>query len=115
MSLLGKATVLIWNDVLESKREAFYQWHDKEHIPERLALPGFLRGRRYRGDGSHGATEWLTVYEADSVDVLTSPAYLERLTIQRPGRNGLSKHFGTQPVRSAAYCRRAAKAPAAMR
>ncbi|TXC84826.1 hypothetical protein FRZ40_20455 [Paraburkholderia azotifigens] len=81
MSLLGKAAVLIWNDVLDTERDAFYRWHDKEHIPERLALPGFLRGRRYRGSG---VTEWLTLYEADDVAVLTSPAYLERLNNPTP-------------------------------
>ena len=81
MSLLGKAAVLIWNDVLDTEHDAFYRWHDKEHIPERLALPGFLRGRRYRGSG---VTEWLTLYEADDVAVLTSPAYLERLNNPTP-------------------------------
>ena len=81
MSLLGKAAVLIWNDVLETERDAFYRWHDREHIPERLALPGFLRGRRYRGSG---VAEWLTLYEADDVAVLTSPAYLERLNHPTP-------------------------------
>lgn len=81
MSLLGNAAVLIWNDVIETERDAFYRWHDKEHIPERLALPGFLRGRRYRGSG---VTEWLTLYEADDVAVLTSPAYLARLNDPTP-------------------------------
>ncbi|TCG09655.1 hypothetical protein BZM27_04060 [Paraburkholderia steynii] len=81
MSLLGKAAVLIWNDVIETERDAFYRWHDKEHIPERLALPGFLRGRRYRGSG---VTEWLTLYEAADVAVLTSPAYLARLNDPTP-------------------------------
>ncbi|WP_233856144.1 hypothetical protein [Paraburkholderia sp. HD33-4] len=81
MALLGNAAVLIWNDVIESARDAFYRWHDKEHIPERLALPGFARGRRYRGSG---VTEWLTIYEADDVAVLTSPAYLERLNNPTP-------------------------------
>ncbi|KLU25241.1 hypothetical protein EOS_15865 [Caballeronia mineralivorans PML1(12)] len=84
MSLLGKAAVLIWNDVIENEREAFYEWHDKEHIPERLSVPGFMRGRRYRGDRSHGATEWLTMYEADHLDTLTSPAYLARLNDPTP-------------------------------
>jgi hypothetical protein len=81
MSLLGKAAVLIWNDVLDTERDAFYRWHDKEHIPERLALPGFLRGRRYRGSG---VTEWLTLYEARDVAVLTSSAYIERLNNPTP-------------------------------
>ncbi|MBN3766554.1 hypothetical protein G3O01_37470 [Burkholderia sp. Ac-20365] len=81
MSLLGNAAVLIWNDVIETGRDEFYGWHDKEHIPERLAVPGFLRGRRYRGSG---VTEWLTIYEAEDVDVLTSPAYLDRLNNPTP-------------------------------
>jgi hypothetical protein len=81
MALLGKAAVLIWNDVIDSEHDAFYRWHDKEHIPERLALPGFLRGRRYRGSG---VTEWLTIYEAADLDVLTSPAYLARLNDPTP-------------------------------
>jgi hypothetical protein len=93
MSLLGKAAVLIWNDVIESEREAFYQWHDKEHIPERLSLPGFLRGRRYRGDRGRGATEWLTVYEALDLDVLTSSGYLARLNDPTPMTQRTVKAF----------------------
>jgi len=81
MSLLGKAAVLIWNDVIESGQTSFYEWHDKEHIPERLGLPGFLRGRRYRGKGT---AEWLTVYEASDLSVLTSEAYVERLNNPTP-------------------------------
>ena len=77
MSLLGNAVVLIWNDVVDEGRDGFYAWHDKEHIPERLSIDGFLRGRRYRGDDA--SPEWLTVYEARDLDVLTGDAYLERL------------------------------------
>ncbi len=46
-ALLGAGVVLVWNDITEQGREQFYDWHDKEHIPERLAIPGFRRGRRY--------------------------------------------------------------------
>jgi hypothetical protein len=76
-ALLGSAAVLIWNDVAPEGRDAFYAWHDKEHIPERLALPGFLRGRRFVKPGH--SPEWLTVYEARGLDALVSREYLERL------------------------------------
>ena len=76
-SLLGTAAVLIWNDVQQQGREIFYDWHDKEHIPERLDIPGFLRGRRYRIPDH--SPEWLTIYEADDLDVLISPQYLAKL------------------------------------
>jgi hypothetical protein len=91
MSLLGNAVVLIWNDVTHEGREGFYAWHDKEHIPERLSLDGFLRGRRYRGGDA--APEWLTVYEARDLDVLTGPAYLERLDNPTPLTRASVKDF----------------------
>jgi hypothetical protein len=76
-ALLGEAAVIIWNDVADEGRRRFYAWHDREHIPERLAIPGFLRGRRYGRPGH--SPEWLTFYEARDVGVVTSPAYLARL------------------------------------
>lgn len=76
-SLLGEAAVIVWNDVADEGRRRFYAWHDREHIPERLTIPGFLRGRRYIRPGH--SPEWLTFYEAHDVGVVTSPAYLARL------------------------------------
>jgi len=73
-ALLGRAAVIVWNDIAPQGREQFYRWHDKEHIPERLAVPGFLRGRRYAKRGH--SPEWLTFYEGADLDVLTSPEYL---------------------------------------
>lgn len=90
-ALLGDAAVLIWNDVADGARDAFYRWHDKEHIPERMALPGFLRGRRYARPGH--SPEWLTVYEAEDLAVLTSPEYLARLDQPTPATRAILPHF----------------------
>ncbi|MBN3801792.1 hypothetical protein GXB81_01775 [Paraburkholderia sp. Ac-20336] len=91
MSLLGSAFVLIWNDIVEEARADFYEWHNKDHIPERLSIDGFLRGRRYRG--ARASPEWLTVYEAVDLDTLTGPAYLERLNNPAPSTQANVKHF----------------------
>jgi hypothetical protein len=91
MSILGSAVVLIWNDIADGARTEFYEWHNKEHIPERLSLEGFLRGRRYRG--ADASPEWLTVYEAAELGVLTGPAYLERLNNPTPATLATVKHF----------------------
>lgn len=90
-ALLGNAAVLIWNDVANEGREQFYQWHDKEHIPERLALPGFRRGRRLVKP--RHSPEWLTVYEADDLAVVTSPEYVARLNAPTPGTVSALQHF----------------------
>jgi hypothetical protein len=90
-ALLGDGAVLIWNDVATEGRTQFYDWHDKEHLPERLAIPGFRRGRRYARAGH--SPEWLTLYEARDVDVLTSPDYLARLNTPTPLTHATLPHF----------------------
>lgn len=99
-ALLGGAAVVIWNDVAPEGRDQFYAWHDQEHIPERLALPGFRRGRRLRRPGH--TPEWLTIYEADDVSALVSPEYLARLNAPTPGTTATLKHFRNT---SRAVCR----------
>ncbi|MGU7773775.1 hypothetical protein ACV229_26785 [Burkholderia sp. MR1-5-21] len=91
MSIMGSAVVLIWNDVVDSGRTDFYEWHNKEHIPERLSIEGFRRGRRYRG--AHANPEWLTIYEAADLGVLTGAAYMERLNNPTPATQASVKHF----------------------
>jgi hypothetical protein len=99
-ALLGAGAVVVWNDVAEPGRDQFYDWHDKEHIPERLAIPGFRRGRRYIKPGH--SPEWLTLYEADDLDVVTSPEYLQRLNSPTPGTTRTLQYFRNT---SRAVCR----------
>jgi hypothetical protein len=99
-ALLGQAAVLVWNDVAQEGREQFYRWHDKEHIPERLAIPGFRRGRRFIWPGH--SPEWLTMYEAVDLSVLVSPQYLTRLNAPTPATVSALKHFRNT---SRAVCR----------
>ena len=99
-ALLGDAAVLVWNDVAPEGRAQFYDWHDKEHMPERLALPGFRRGRRLRKVGH--TPEWLTIYEADDVSALVSPEYFARLNAPTPATTVTLKHFRNT---SRAVCR----------
>lgn len=99
-ALLGAGAVLVWNDVTGEGKRAFYEWHDKEHIPERLSIPGFRRGRRYiRPDHS---PEWFTMYEADDLSVVTSPEYLARLNTPTPATQATLKFFRNT---SRAVCR----------
>jgi hypothetical protein len=99
-ALLGDAAVLIWNDVADEGRTQFYEWHDKEHVPERLSIPGFRRGRRFVRP--RHSPEWLTMYEADDLAVLTSSAYLARLNAPTPATERTLRHFRNT---SRAVCR----------
>ncbi|RUV86626.1 hypothetical protein EOA75_26215 [Mesorhizobium sp. M1A.F.Ca.IN.022.07.1.1] len=76
MTLLGSEALIIKNGIAEGWEEQFVRWHTFEHIDERLAVPGFLRARRFRG--SISSPNWLTLYETKE-GALTSPAYKQRL------------------------------------
>ena len=99
-ALMGQGAVLIWNDIADEGRDDFYEWHDKEHVPERLAIPGFRRGRRFI-KRSH-SPEWFTMYEADDLSVVTSPAYLARLNAPTPATKRTLQYFRNT---SRAVCR----------
>ena len=78
----GRGILLIWNDMAAGTEQAFRSWHDEEHIPERVAVPGFRFGRRlFDPDAS---PRWLTVYEVDTVDVFSSRPYRDRLDAPTP-------------------------------
>lgn len=59
--------------------EEFNAWYDTEHLPERLAIPGFRSARRWVRGGIYLAT-----YELDSPEVLQSKPYLDRFRNQTP-------------------------------
>jgi hypothetical protein len=52
--------------------EEFNAWYDEEHLPERLAIPGFRSARRWVAGRTYLAT-----YELDSLAILSSRPYLE--------------------------------------
>ena len=82
MSLSGLGVVAIWHDLLPEAKDAFYEWHNREHMPERAGIPGFLRGRRYIT--LRGAPEYFNLYEAETAEVLGGADYLQRLNHPTP-------------------------------
>ncbi|WP_277184270.1 hypothetical protein [Caballeronia sp. BR00000012568055] len=82
MSLAGTGVVAIWHDLLPDAKNEFYEWHNREHMPERVGIPGFRRGRRYIA--LDAGPEYFNLYEADTVEVLGAQDYLLRLNSPTP-------------------------------
>ena len=82
MALAGNALIAIWNDIAAELREDFFEWHPREHMVERLGIPGFIRGRRCIAVNAD--VEFLTLYEVADADVLVSDVYKQRLTNPTP-------------------------------
>lgn len=74
--------VAIWHDLLPEAKDDFYEWHNREHMPERAGIPGFRRGRRYIA--INGTPEYFNLYEADSAEVLAGQDYVNRLNTPTP-------------------------------
>src|SRR3989304_4101373 len=75
--LLGTGILAIWNDIPPEVEVEFQHWLTREHVPERVSGPGFLRGRRYVAVS--GSPKYFTFYEMESLEILTGAPYLARL------------------------------------
>jgi hypothetical protein len=72
----------IFNNVAPGREAEFEEWFQHEHLAERIAVPGFLLGRRY--EALSGQPRYLNFYLTQSAAVLKSTAYLERLDNPTP-------------------------------
>jgi hypothetical protein len=72
----------IWNDCRAGREAEFEAWFQGEHLVERLAVPGFLFGRRHQAIS--GGSGYFNFYLVESPSVLTSKPYLERLDNPTP-------------------------------
>lgn len=80
MSLLGTGVLANWGGVVATAEADYNAWHSLEHMPERIAVPGFRRGRRAVGvDGTPEQLKYFMMYEVDDPTVLVSAPYLARL------------------------------------
>src|SRR5271169_2339275 len=72
----------IWNDCVAGREAEFEAWFQGEHLLERLAVPGFLFGRRHQA--TSGSSGYFNFYVVETPAVLTSKPYLERLDNPTP-------------------------------
>jgi hypothetical protein len=80
--MLGKAAVAMWWDIAPEVRAEWEDWHTREHMPERLSIPGFVRGTRWIA--ASGQPSYFVLYEAERLETLTAGTYLERLNNPTP-------------------------------
>src|SRR6266516_1042262 len=92
MSLHGSAFLAMWHDIATPGEPDYNLWHTREHMPERLGVPGFLVGRRYV-DWSLGKYRYFTLYEGQALDVFCSAPYLARLNAPTPWSNRIQPYF----------------------
>jgi hypothetical protein len=107
-ALQGSAALLIWGNQVNftaTDERDLNDWWTNEHIPERLDLPGFNVARRYyyldnstetnefktgtvqaepKNAPTDAVSHYMALYDVDSLESLTSPAYMQALDNPTP-------------------------------
>jgi len=81
----------VWNDIDAVHDAEFSAWYTEEHFGERLALPGFVSGQRYREAGA--PLSYAALYDTLDFAVLESPAYRTCLANPSPRTKSIMPRF----------------------
>jgi hypothetical protein len=92
----------IFNNVAPGREAEFEEWFQHEHLAERIAIPGFLIGRRH--EAISGQPRYFNSYVTQSVEVLKSAAYLGRLDEPTPMTRTIMSEVFKDMIRT--VCRR---------
>lgn len=92
----------IFNNVAPGREAEFEEWFQHEHLAERIAIPGFLIGRRH--EAISGRPHYFNFYVTQSVAVLKSAAYLGRLDAPTPMTRTVMSEIFKDMIRT--VCRR---------
>ena len=71
------AILCIWNNVSPGQEAAYENWYWQEHLPQRVAHPGFQSGRRYFVRQGH--QRYYTLYELNKLDDVRTGEYADSL------------------------------------
>ena len=90
----GESALLLWNDYLGSDEQAFHEWYNRRHIPERVpGLPGFLRARRFAA--IDGGPKCIALYDLATAAALQTPRYRKLLDNLDPETRHFVPKFGS--------------------
>ena len=78
-ALNGHGVLAVWNDIAADDESEYNDWYTNQHLPERVNIEGFHRGRRFRRVSTDPGQRYFTLYEVENTDTLSSQAYIERL------------------------------------
>ncbi|MEJ8857968.1 hypothetical protein WKW79_25590 [Variovorax robiniae] len=92
MALKGKGFMAVWHDIKTEGEAEYSLWHTREHMPERVSTPGFLRGRRFV-DWSLDKHRWYTLYEGAETETFSSDVYRAKLNSPTPWTTRMQPNF----------------------
>lgn len=75
MRLFGNGMMITFTEVAAELEDDFNEWYNREHLDERIDLPGFRRARRY--EAIDAEIKYMSTYECAEPTDIGSPTYLD--------------------------------------
>ncbi|MGE4218374.1 MAG: hypothetical protein AB7G39_02910 [Alphaproteobacteria bacterium] len=88
MALSGTGFLFAAADMAPETDYDFNEWYNREHVPERLGITGFIRGRRFVALTDSGP-QYATLYETETPEAFTTEEYVGY--VENPDEN--ARHF----------------------
>ena len=86
-----RGLLAFWANIDANYQLQYLKWHNCEHMAERVNIPGFHVGHRYRADGDE--PDFFMVYETDTAEVMESAPYLHCQNNPTPWTRESIGHF----------------------
>ena len=87
---VGATVLIVMMEVDEADDAVFNKWYNEEHLPERMAIPGYISARRFMLDPedgqANGVLRYLCIWELENDSPLQSQLYKDQNAKPTPNR-----------------------------
>jgi hypothetical protein len=86
-----KGVTVMWTDIPEEIESDLNEWYDREHVRNRVDVPGFIWGKRYVA--VHGAPHYMALYATEGPHVQAGEGFFKVVTNPTRGETRFAPHF----------------------
>lgn len=77
---IGNTVLVVTMEVDEADEAEFNEWYNEQHLPERMAISGYVSARRFKleGNNNNNALKYLCIWEMEDGSPLQSEMYKDQ-------------------------------------
>ena len=75
---VGNTVLVVTMEMDEADEAEFNEWYNEQHLPERMAIPGYVSARRFKLKDGNNALKYLCIWEMVDGSPLQSEMYKDQ-------------------------------------